>query len=116
MEERSGDNPQQNMDERSNQHEACSSRMTYRTQKMKDSLATRLNRIEGQIRGIKNMIEKDTYCDSVLNQVASVQSALNSVGKLLLEYHMKNCMVERLQAGETEVLDELLGTINKLIK
>ncbi|MDH4619977.1 CsoR family transcriptional regulator [Brevibacillus invocatus] len=76
----------------------------------------RLNRIEGQVRGIKGMIEKDTYCDDVLNQIASVQSALNGVGKLLLEHHMKSCVMERIQEGDTEVLKELMTSITKLMK
>ncbi|MNE81907.1 Copper-sensing transcriptional repressor CsoR [compost metagenome] len=62
------------------------------------------------------MIEKDTYCDDVLNQIAAVQSALNGVGKLLLEEHLKSCVVERIQAGEDEVIDELLITVKKLMK
>ncbi|MBE0344064.1 metal-sensing transcriptional repressor, partial [Paenibacillus sp. 28ISP30-2] len=80
------------------------------------SLTSRLNRIEGQVRGIKGLIEKDTYCDDVLNQIAAVQSALNGVGKLLLEGHMKSCVIERMQAGEPEVIDELLVTVKKLIR
>ncbi|WP_059049910.1 metal-sensitive transcriptional regulator [Paenibacillus senegalimassiliensis] len=91
-------------------------RRSHHSEAMKSNLTSRLNRIEGQIRGIKGLIERDTYCDDVLNQVAAVQSALNSVGKLLLEGHMKSCVVERIQAGETEVLDELLVTVNKLMK
>jgi len=79
-------------------------------------MISRLNRIEGQIRGVKGLIEKDTYCDDVLNQIASIQSALNGVGKLLLENHMKSCLVERIQEGDHEVIDELLITVNKLMK
>lgn len=93
-----------------------SGRKSHHTEKDKNNLVSRLNRIEGQIRGVKGMIEKDTYCDDVLNQIASVQSALNSVGKLLLEHHMKSCVIERLQDGDTEVLTELMTTMNKLIK
>lgn len=93
-----------------------SRRATARTDKMKASLVSRLNRIEGQVRGIKGMIEKDVYCDDVLNQIAAVQSAMKSVSRLLLESHMKSCLVERLQAGETEVVDELLLTMEKLMK
>jgi CsoR family transcriptional regulator, copper-sensing transcriptional repressor len=104
-----------------NEHEAehcCSSdvRKSHHSDKTKSNLISRLNRIEGQIRGVKGMIEKDTYCDDVLNQIAAIQSALNSVGRLLLEGHMKSCVVERIQAGEHEVLDELLITMNKLMK
>lgn len=91
-------------------------RKSHHSDKMKSNLVSRLNRIEGQIRGVKAMIEKDTYCDDVLNQIAAVQSALNSVGKLLLEGHLKSCVIERIQAGESEVIDELLVTVNKLMK
>ncbi|WP_337099978.1 metal-sensitive transcriptional regulator [Paenibacillus sp. YIM B09110] len=91
-------------------------RKSHHSDKMKANLTTRLNRIEGQIRGVKAMIDKDTYCDDVLNQIAAAQSALNSVGKLLLEGHMKSCIVERIQAGENEVIDELLTTVQKLMK
>ena len=91
-------------------------RKSHHSDKLKGNLTTRLNRIEGQIRGVKGMIEKDVYCDDILNQIAAIQSALNSVGKLLLESHMKSCVIERIQAGDREVLDELLTTMNKLIK
>lgn len=91
-------------------------RRSHHSPELKNSLISRLNRIEGQIRGIKGLIEKDTYCDDVLNQIAAVQSALNGVGKLLLEGHMKSCVIERIQAGENEVIDELLVTVKKLMK
>ncbi|USB34959.1 metal-sensitive transcriptional regulator [Paenibacillus sp. YPG26] len=91
-------------------------RQSHHSEKTKSNLITRLNRVEGQIRGVKGMIERDTYCDDVLNQIAAIQSALNSVGKLLLEGHMKSCVIERIQAGEMEVMDELLVTVNKLMK
>ncbi len=91
-------------------------RMAHHQEKTKANLISRLNRIEGQIRGIKHLIEKDTYCDDVLNQIAAAQSALNSVGKLLLECHLNTCVVERIQQGDNEVIKELLVTINKLIK
>nr|WP_193556227.1 metal-sensitive transcriptional regulator [Paenibacillus ginsengarvi] len=93
-----------------------SDRKSHHSDKVKNSLVSRLNRIEGQIRGIKGLIDKDTYCDDVLNQIASVQSALNGVGKLLLEHHLKSCIIERIQEGDTEVLTELMTTMNKLIK
>lgn len=91
-------------------------RKSHHSEKIKKNLITRLNRIEGQIRGVKGMIEKDTYCDDVLNQIAAVQSALNSVGRLLLENHMKSCVIERIEQGEPEVIDEILITIKKLMK
>lgn len=99
-------------------HDSCSTngRQSHHSEKTKNNLISRLNRIEGQVRGLKGLIEKDTYCDDVLNQISSVQSALNGVGKLLLEHHMKSCVIERIQDGENEVIDELLVTINKLMK
>lgn len=91
-------------------------RSSHHSEETKQKLVHRLNRIEGQIRGIKGMIEKDIYCDDVITQIAATQSALNSVGKLLLEGHMKSCVLERIQDGDTEVLDEVLITIQKLMK
>ncbi|SFE02658.1 DNA-binding transcriptional regulator, FrmR family [Paenibacillus catalpae] len=93
-----------------------SNRKSHHSEKTKSNLTSRLNRIEGQIRGIKGLIEKDTYCDDVLNQIAAVQSALNSVGKILLEHHMNSCVIERIQEGDNEVIKELMVTMNKLIK
>lgn len=95
---------------------ASGERKSHHSAEFKNSLNTRLNRIEGQIRGVKGMIERDTYCDDVLNQLAAIQAALNGVGKLLLEGHMKSCIVERIEAGEHEVIDELLITVKKLMK
>ncbi|CAM3916507.1 metal-sensitive transcriptional regulator [Cohnella lubricantis] len=101
-------------------HDSCSAggmeRKSHHSDQVKANLLSRLNRIEGQIRGIKGLIEKDTYCDDILNQIAAAQSALNSVGRLLLEGHMKSCIVERIQAGEHEVIDELLVTVHKLMR
>ena len=91
-------------------------RKSHHSEKLKADLIARLNRIEGQIRGIKGMIEKDTYCDHVLNQISAVQSALHGVGKLLLAGHMRSCVVERIREGDLDVVDELLTTVNKLLK
>ncbi|RXZ80671.1 CsoR family transcriptional regulator [Paenibacillaceae bacterium] len=107
------------MDTDSTIHEGCadsSTRKSHHSEKTKNSLISRLNRIEGQIRGVKGLIEKDTYCDDVLNQISSIQSALNGVGKLLLEHHMKSCVVERIHEGDEEVIAEFLKTVNKLMK
>ncbi len=104
------------------EHEAecCSDgspvRKSHHSDKIKSSLISRLNRIEGQVRGLKGLIEKDTYCDDVLNQIASIQSALNGVGKLLFENHMKSCVVERIQEGDMDVISELMTTMNKMMK
>ncbi|WP_260631596.1 metal-sensitive transcriptional regulator [Neobacillus niacini] len=93
-----------------------SHRKSHHSDKVKSNLVTRLNRIEGQIRGIKGLIEKDTYCDDVITQISATQSALNSVAKILLEGHLKTCVLERIQDGDEEVLDEVLVTIHKLMK
>ncbi|MBN6885734.1 metal-sensitive transcriptional regulator [Cytobacillus horneckiae] len=93
-----------------------SDRQSHHSDKVKKNLVTRLNRIEGQIRGIKGLIEKDTYCDDVITQISATQSALNSVAKILLEGHLKGCVVDRINEGDQEVLDEFLITIQKLMK
>ncbi|WP_434512812.1 metal-sensitive transcriptional regulator [Desulfitobacterium sp. AusDCA] len=91
-------------------------RTSHHSEKTIKDLVNRMNRIEGQVRGIKGMMERHVYCDDVLNQIASVQSALNGVAKLLLEKHMKSCVREQLQAGDEEVVDEVLKTIFKMMK
>ncbi|MFX3624970.1 MAG: metal-sensitive transcriptional regulator [Ectobacillus sp.] len=100
-------------------HECCSvasGRKSHHSEETKKNMILRLNRIEGQIRGIKGLIEKDTYCDDVITQISAVQAALNSVSKILLEGHLKTCIVERIQEGDKEVVDELLRTISRLMK
>lgn len=98
-------------------HTCCEGeRKSHHSDKMKNNLIKRLNRIEGQVRGVKGLIEKDTYCDDVLNQIASIQAALNGVSKLLLEGHMRSCVIERIQEGDHDVIDELLATMKKLMK
>ena len=105
------------MDEMNDQSCCHSSeRKSHHSEPVKKNLVTRLNRIEGQIRGIKGMIEKDTYCDDVITQLAATQSALNSVAKILFEGHLKSCVLERINEGDTEVLDEVLRTIEKLMR
>lgn len=103
-----------------NQHSAQThseeERYSHHSDKIKADLVSRLNKIEGQIRGIKGLIEKDTYCDDVLNQISAVQAALGGVGKLLLEAHVKSCIVERIKADDLEVVDELMTTVKKLIR
>ena len=93
-----------------------SDRNSYHSDKTKQNLITRLNRVEGQIRGIKGLIEKDTYCDDIITQISATQAALNSVAKILLEGHLRSCVVDRIQEGDHEVIDELLTTIQRLMK
>lgn len=91
-------------------------RTTHRDDNEKKLLFNRCNRLEGQIRGIKGMIEKDAYCDDILNQIAAAQSALHGLSRVILENHMKGCLVSRIQNDELEVVDELLLTMQKLMK
>ena len=97
-------------------HPKQEARKSHHSEKLKANFVSRLNRIEGQIRGVKRLIEEDTYCDDVLNLIASVQSALSGVSSLLLEYHIKSCIVDQLQQGDREVIDELMTTARRLMK
>lgn len=82
----------------------------------KKKLEARINRIEGQIRGIGKMLVNKIGCDDVLNQISSVKSALNGVSKLILESHIRNCVVNDIKAGaEDEIISELVQTLNKMI-
>jgi len=89
---------------------------TIREEEHRNKLVSRLNRAEGQIRGIRNMVEKDVYCDDILNQISAVQAALDSVGKMILESHIRGCVVRDIQAGREEIIDELMGTIGRMMK
>lgn len=79
-------------------------------------LLNRLSRIEGQVRGVKGMLERDAYCVDILNQVSAINSALNSFNKVLLGNHIRSCVVENVRSGNDEVIDELVKTIQKLMK
>lgn len=98
------------------EHECCNCKSKHRDEKEIKDLMNRLSRIEGQVRGIKSMVEEDRYCVDVLTQVSAVQSALNSFSKRLLSNHIKTCVVEDIKDGNEEVVDELCKTIQKLMK
>ena len=95
---------------------AMSSRTKERSEKEFNSLLNRLKRIEGQIRGIKGMLEKDAYCIDILNQVSAANCALNSFTKVLLASHIRSCVAEDVREGSEEKLDELVKTLQKLMK
>jgi len=80
------------------------------------ALTTRLNRIEGQVRGVKNMLEEERYCVDILTQVSAIQAALNSFNKELLSSHIKTCVVNDIKSGNEQVVEELCETIKKLMK
>lgn len=94
----------------------CKKTRHWNSEKSIKNLTTRLNRIEGQVRGINRMVNEGAYCDDVLNQIASVQSALNSVAKLLLTKHMKTCIKDQILAGDDNSIDEVLDTVFRFIK
>ena len=94
----------------------CAARAVLCQQPLLFGSITRLNKIEGQVRGIKNMVENDRYCVDILTQVSAVQSALNSFNKILLSQHIKTCVVDDIKSGNDEVVDELLNTIQKIVK
>lgn len=79
-------------------------------------LQNRLSRIEGQVRGIKKMLENDAYCVDVLTQVSAVQAALNSFSRVLLGNHIRTCVADDIRAGNDEIIDELVGLMQKLMK
>ena len=95
---------------------SCCHKTKVRTQKEAKDLITRLNRIEGQIRGIKGMIERDAYCTDVLTQVSAANAALNSFTKVLLATHIKTCVAQDIRDGKDETIDELVTTLQKLMK
>ena len=82
----------------------------------KKALMTRLSRIEGQVRGIKGMLEKDAYCPEILVQVSAVNAALNSFNKVLLANHIRTCVAEDIREGKDETIDELVKVLQKLMR
>lgn len=93
-----------------------SERHKSRTEKEYKDLITRLNRIEGQIRGIKNMLEDERYCVDILNQVSAASAALDAFCEKLLENHIKSCVIKDIKADNMETVDELCKTIRRLMK
>lgn len=89
---------------------------TMRSDEQKKLLLNRLKRIEGQVRGIQAMIERDAYCNDVLIQSAAVSAAINAFNKEILASHIHGCVVRDIRAGKDEVVDELVATIQKLMK
>lgn len=96
--------------------ECCCEKKKIRQDEELKSLMNRLNRIEGQIRGIKGMLENDAYCTDIITQVAAASAALNSFNKELLSSHIKSCVIDDIKADKAETVDDLLVTIQKLMK
>jgi len=109
------------MEEKESEHCCCTGQSGTGKTKMrspdeKRALINRLNRIDGQIRGITKMIENDVYCVDVLTQVAAAQSALNGFSRVMLDAHIRTCVSEGIRNGDNTVLDELLETLRKFMK
>lgn len=94
----------------------CPHKTKERSDKEYKDLMNRLKRIEGQVRGIQGMLEKDAYCTDVLVQVAAVNAALNSFNKALLANHLRTCVADNIRAGNDEIIDELVILLQKLMK
>lgn len=96
--------------------DCCQNRTKERPEEEKKALTNRLSRIEGQIRGIRGMLEADAYCTDILTQISAAQAALNSFSRELLARHVRTCVVDDIRQGKDEVVDDLLQTLQKLMK
>lgn len=94
----------------------CSGKYKERNEKEYKDLMNRLKRIEGQVRGVEGMLENDAYCTDILIQVSAISSALNSFNKALLANHMRTCVADNIRQGNDEIIDELVTTLQKLMK
>ena len=94
----------------------CCNKTTQRSEEQKKKLLNRLKRIEGQIRGIQSMLERDAYCNDVLMQSAAALAALNAFNRELLSSHIHTCVARYIKAGNDQVIDELMTTLEKLIR
>lgn len=94
----------------------CCQKTKERSEEEYKSLIHRLNRIEGQIRGIRGMVEKNAYCTDILIQSAAVNAAVNAFNRELLANHIRTCVVNDIRNGKDDVVDELVATLQKLMK
>ena len=94
----------------------CCDKTTERSAEEVKKLINRLNRIEGQIRGIRGMVERDAYCPDILTQSAAVTAAMNAFNRELMSNHIKHCVVRDIKAGKEDTVDELVFTLQKLMK
>lgn len=96
--------------------EECCKKTTVRSPEDHKNLIHRLNRIEGQIRGIRNMLENNAYCTDILMQSAAVNAAVNAFNRELIEEHIRGCVTRDIREGKEEIIDELVVTLQKLMK
>lgn len=98
------------------QTSCCCHKKKMRSEEEYKRLVNRLNRIEGQIRGIRGMLERDAYCPDILAQAAAATAALNAFSRELLSNHIRSCVVNDVRAGNDEIVDELLDTLQKMMR
>lgn len=96
--------------------ECCTHKTKHRSEEEYKALINRLNRIEGQVRGIRKMVENDAYCVDILTQVSAVQAALNAFNRELLANHIRTCVIDDIKKGNDETIDELVSLLQKLMK
>lgn len=94
----------------------CCMKTKHRSEEEYKALINRLNRIEGQVRGVKNMLENDAYCVDIITQVSAINAALNAFNKELLANHIHSCVVSDIKNGREDTVDELCDTLKKLMK
>ena len=94
----------------------CCDKTRLRTPEEMKKLDNRLGRIEGQVRGLRDMLQKNTYCPDILVQVSAVSAALNSFSRELLAQHVQTCVADGIRAGDDGVVDELVNTLQKMMK
>lgn len=100
----------------SSHHECCQCRTKDRTVEEKKRLTNRLSRIEGQVRGLKDMVDHDAYCTDIITQASAASAAINSFIKELLGTHIRGCVAEDIRNGKDETVDDLVKTIQKLMR
>ena len=102
-----------------NHTESCccaGEKTTVRTEEQKRKLLNRLSRLEGQVRGVRKMIENDAYCNDVLVQTAAISAAVNALSREVLRAHLNSCVIRDIRAGRDEVTDELMETLERIMR
>ena len=94
----------------------CCHKTKHRSEEEYKTLINRLSRIEGQVRGVRKMVENDAYCVDILTQVSAIQAALNGFNRELLANHIRTCVMDDIKNGNDEIVDELVQTLQKLMK
>ena len=96
--------------------QCCCHKTKHRSEEEYKTLINRLSRIEGQVRGVRKMVENDAYCVDILTQVSAIQAALNGFNRELLSNHIRTCVMHDIRNGNDEIVDELVQTLQKLMK